>query len=396
MQSTYLDVEKKLKLHKERLLKEFVSKGIYPDNNIINSRLKNIDMHLAVFEHHNVVDGDKFNTAEYNMAIKSIYEDLAILFDILYKLTEEEYYDQRHFIGSYTNELESIVETYKKRADFENNSTAFGKTLLFQNNEFQVQDDNSTTIIKMNNVKLAEATRVACFANINNVHTNDLSFQFKRGEEVIMVPPYNLNNDTLLVPGQKIMNTYNFELQEDQEIKGPVILDINTVPSTKNEYNVLCGKNKMFVSSSSTNMYKIEDTPASLGSYMTLERSFINFYVVDGNSISFKFNKKPLATNFPLDDQKVTGLKHIQHFFIEADKEFTFEIELDKGEVYAIKEDGIVNNNKLYYAGATEIKDFYIIENIRGEEHEYEAMLKIYNNNSDSYDIDSLVIKEME
>ena len=396
MQAEYLDVEKKLKLHKEMLLKEFISKGIYPDNNIINSRLRNIDMHLSVFKHHNVVDGNRFNTDEYNIAIKSIYEDLAILFNILYKLTEEEYYNQRHFIGSYTSELESIVDTYKKRADFENNSTAFGKTLLFQNNEFQIKEDNSTTIIKMNNIKLAEATRIACFANVNNVHTSDLSFQFRRGDEVIMIPPYNMNNETLVIPGQKIMNTYNFELQEDQEIKGPVILEINTTPSTKNEYDVLCGKNKMLVSNTETNYYKVEETPASLGSYMTTEKSFINFYVVNGNSISFKFNKKPLATNFPLDDQKVTGLKHIQHFFIEADKDFAFEIELDKGEIYSIKEDGIVNNNKLYYAGATEIKDFYIIENIRGEEHEYEATLKIFNNNSDDYDIESLVIKEME
>ena len=134
MQETYLDVEKKLKYHKEKILKEFVQKGIYPDNKLINSRLQSINSHLSLFKNYNKITGEKFNANEYNESLLLIYKDLKILYDVLYELTIKEYNNQQNFINSYINELSSIVDTFEKRAQFENNSTTFGKTLLFNVN----------------------------------------------------------------------------------------------------------------------------------------------------------------------------------------------------------------------------------------------------------------------
>lgn len=395
--TTYLDVEKKLNYHKEQLLKELIKKGIYPTNSLIANRINSINKYLALFKYYEVVPGNNFDTKEYNECLKLIYEDLKILYDILYKLTVEEFHKQQNFINTYINELQSTVDMYNKRADFENNSTTFGKTLLFKNNSFTIESNNSTTIINLEDIELEEGSKIACMANINNVNEDNLIFSFVKdgGKESIDVTPYNYSNETLTVPGTKTINAFDFNISEDQKTSGPIIMNIDTEIDAKNKYTILGGKNKMFINYPDSNKYSVEDIPTSLGSFMFTERSYINFYVVGGNSVTFKFNKKPIATNFPIEEQRITNLNTIHHFFIECDNDFCFEIELDKGNLYGVNEDGIINNNKLFYTGTSLIKDFHIIEQSAGKMANYKGYLKIFNNNNDDVDIDSIIIKKM-
>jgi hypothetical protein len=125
------------------------------------------------------------------------------------------------------------------------------------------------------------------------------------------------------------------------------------------------------------------------------QKSYIDFYVVGGNTIQFRFNKKPISTNFSLNDYKVQGLKHIQHFFIECDEGFTFDFELDTGEVYAIKENGIVDNGKLYFSRQIDIRDFFIEEYKTGTTDEYKAFVQIVNDTNDPAQIESICIKQL-
>lgn len=396
--SQFSDVAKKLAYHKQEILKEFVQKGVYPDNALIESRLNSIDMHLAIFQHYNVVPGQQFDANEYNKSLQLIYEDLKILYDLLYQFQVEEYYKQQNFINSYINELNSVVDTYKKRADFENSSTTFGRTLLFQNNNFTINNDNSTTIIELNTIKAENASELTCLANIHNVNPDNLLFTFTDPEtnKTYQVSPYNYSGETLTMPGTKTTNTYNIEMTEDQKITGPLILSTGSAIDPKNKYTILAGKNKMFLNYKNKNSFDIQDIPTSLGSYMFTDKTYINFYVVDGNSVTFKFNKKPIATNFPTEEQRITNLKPIHHFFIECDKDFSFEIELDKGNVYGVKENGVINNNKLYYTGTNLVRDFSVIEESSGDTKEYKSQLKIFNNNEDNFDIESIIIKQIE
>ena len=396
--STYKDVIKKFNHYKESILKEFIQNGIYPDNSLIDSRLKNIDMYLSIFKHYKVMPGEKFNTAEYNEYIKLIYTDFKILFELLYDLQIAEYNKQQNFITSYTNELYAVVDTYKKRADHENSSTTFGKTLLFQNNSFKINSENSTTIIDLEDIKISDASTISCIANINNVDADNLLFVFtdKSTNVKHQITPFNYSGETLTMPGIKTTSNTIIEMSAEQKVTGPVVLDIDNEIDTKHKYTVLGGKNQIFVSYKDENKYNIENVPTSLGSLMFNDKTYINFYILNGNSVSFKFNKKPLAANFPTDEQRISNLDAIHHFFIECDNDFSFEIELDKGDIYAVKEEAIINNNKLYYTGTNLIRDFNVIEEKSGEIKDYKAQLKIYNDNEENFDIESIIIKQVE
>lgn len=395
--SNYKDVNKKIEYYKKQILQEFVSKGIYPDNSLIESRLKNIDTYLSIFQNYNVVTGNLFNANEYNERLKLIYQDLSFLYELLYELTVLEYNKLQNFINSHLSELNSIVETYNKRAEYENSTTTLGKTLLFKNNSFSIENKDSMTIVNLGNVDISNGSTIACISNINNVSADDIVFKFKDvdKENWLVTSPYNYNNDLLTMPGELKKTIYEYELQETQKINGPLLLDIVSNVNIKNKYDILGGENKIFVNYKDDDGFIVEEKPLTAESLSFDKKAYINFYVVDGNSISFRFNKKPIATNFPIDTQRIDDLNYIHHFFIECDKDFSFELELDKGKVYAIKETGIISDEKLYYTGSEQVSDFLIIETATGDKKSYEVVMEAHNSNED-IDIESIIIKQLE
>lgn len=397
MNKNYLDVEKKIGYYKQRILQEFITKGIYPDNSLIESRLKSIDSNLALYKNYPVSTGKNFNANEYNERLRLISKDLEFLYELLYELTVKEYNKLQNFINSHLSELNSIVETYDKRAQYENNTTTLGKTLLFKNNSFSIEDRDSVTTINLGKLDISNAAVIACIANINNIKAEDVIFKFRESGKSnwINTSPYNYNNDLLTIPGELRKNNYEYKLQDNQTIKGPLFLDIGTEIEPKNRYDILGGKNRIFVNYKNDDGFIVEENPLTLDSLAFDKKAYINFYVVGGNSISFRFNKKPIAANFPIDTQRVDNLNYIHHFFIECDEGFSFEFEIDKGQVFAIKEIGIISDNKLYYTGSNQIKDFLIIETAIGDLKPYEIKVECYNSNED-IDIDSIIIKQIE
>lgn len=395
--SDYKDVEKKLEYYKQQVLKDLVKKGIYPDNELIQSRLNSYNTHLAIFKNYNVIAGKLFNANEYNERLKLIYTDLQLLYELLYEITVLEYNKLQNFINSHLTELNSIVRTYNKRAEYENNTTSLGKTLLFQNNSFSIENKDSTTVLNLDSLEITDAAVLACFANINNVKAEDVIFKFKKQgtEQWINASPYNYNNETITMPGERKKIIHEYSLQENQVINGPLLIDIDSNINIKNDYTIMGGKNQMFVNYKDKNGFIVEDKPLTVDSLVFKNKAYINFYVVDGNSISFKFNKKPVATNFPIDTQRVEDLDYIHHFFIECDEDFSFQFEIDKGQVYAIKEIGMISDNKLYYTGSEKIKDFKVIESTVGETNTYEIKVEAHNSN-EAIDIDSIIIKQVE
>ena len=388
----YLDIANKFIYYKEKIINDFIKKGIYPDNKLINSKLKNIDLNLALFKNYNIKSGENFNTNEYNENLKLIYLDLKYLYDILEKLAINEFNNLQMYINSYINELNTIVNTYKKKADYENNSTTLGETILFQDNNFTIDNENSTTIIELDSVLLKKGSEIACIANINNIDLDNVIFSFNNGE--FSCCPYNSSFQSFIVPGEKTINEYDYVLQQNSSSNN-IIINIDTEINNKNNYNILCGKDLISITDSNKKYITQKITNDSKAILFT-EKSSINFYILNGDNVSFKFNKKPINCNFSLDDNTITNLKPIQNFHIEVDEDTTFEIELGKGYIYAISENGIVNNNNLYYTGLNVSNDYHIIETIPGEEVNYDLKLKILNDNNNLAEIQSIIIKNLD
>lgn len=392
----YQDIELKINYHREKIIQSFIKKGIYPDNRMIQARLNSIEMRSSIFKNPNIKEGSGFDVTEMNNCIKNIYEDLNILYNLLYKITILEYGKLSNYINSHLKELNDTATMYLKRAELESYTTAIGESIFFQEKEFDVELSDTNSIINLGEVEIEDASKIACIANINNVDHGNIVFKFNNttDTDVLLCNSYSYNHDTLLIPGEQQIKEYNYEIQDAQKING--LLELNISPeSNEGRFLTLAGRGKILYKKADEDGEIIEETPVAINALNFSGHSYIDFFVVGGSSISFKFNKKPISANFNYGESTIENLDYIHHFFIECDDNFSFDFELDKGNVYAYKENTIANQDTFYYSGQVELNDFLVLQYLPGATQKYNAWVELYNTSLSEEDIDSLMIKKI-
>jgi hypothetical protein len=395
----FKDIELKLNYHKERIITNFIKRGIYPDNRLIQSQLNDIELRLSIFKNPKIKEGSQFNTDIINDSIKYIYDDLAILYKLLYEVTVTEYNRLSYYINSHLRELEDTAQMYLKRANLESYSTALGKSILFKHNDFEIDKKDNNTVINLGKISISDATKIACIGNINNVEHNNVVFKFRESgvdnPATVSCNSYSYNRDFVVFPGELEKKEYEISISESQKINSTLELPIVATDPNNGKFITLAGKDKILYKMANENGEIIEEKPIAINALSFKSHSYIDFYIVGGSSVTFRFNKKPLATNFNTNVNRIENLDYIHHFFIECDEDFSFDFELERGSVYAIKENTLINQEKFYYSGQVDVKDFMIVHFLSKEPKEYDATVEIYNTSISEDDIESIMIKKI-
>lgn len=391
----YKDIEKKLIYHKENIINAFIKKGIYPNDSLIKFKLESIDERISIFNSPIIKEGSYFDTSHFNKCIKLIYNDLAILYKVLYEINKIEFNQLNQYSKMHINEMQNIADLYLEKSNLEAYSTTLGKTILFLNSNFDLDYKNNVQVINLGQLEIENASEILCIANINNIEYNNILFKFFDGGNTYTVNPYNYNNSTLIMPGNITRNIYEVNLQESQVINGMIELPVN-LEILNNKYLTLGAKDKILYKKANENGEIIEEKPIAINALNFSGHCYIDFYTLNCTGITFRFNKKPIAANFNIDESKITDLDYIHHFFIECDDNFTFDFEIEKGQVFAIKERTLIENDSLYYSGnIKDIKDFVIIETLDGDISKYNTYIEINNSNIKNSDIKSIMIKKI-
>lgn len=393
----FKDVKMKNQYYKEKVMKELLLNGQDPTVEIENI-LSNIDKHLAIFKHINVTEGKVFDVDSFNDGLLAIQKDLQIIYLLLKEITLDDFSDLKSYVDTHLDRLEDVAAMYKTKAMQEANSTSLGNTILFQNSNYKIATQNNNHFIDLGELNLRKGSRVSCIVNANNIEADKLIFGLqKEGQDTLYSTIYNYNQDSIVIPGDIKCINYETVISENQIINGPITMDLDgSIPNSKRSYIILGGKNKIITKSKDNNSNQIIcERPTKLNMLSFDSKSYIEFFVVGGNNISFKFNKKPIYANFDLNSRNISNLNHIHHFFIECDENFAFDFELDTGEVYAVNESGIISNNKLFFSRAIDIKDFLVKEYFYEDKETYNAFVRVVNDDGLDIDIDSILIKEL-
>lgn len=394
----YKDMYKKLCFYKEQIIKELLKQGTYPDPDLINKKLSDIDTRMSLFKKYTFTQGSTLNVKEFNHSLEMIHKDLEFLFDIVLELKKNEFAKLSSYVESHLSYLEATVDKYEKRAKEETNSTTLGKTIFFETNSFDIETVDDTAVIDLGTINLLSGTKIACFANINNVESGDIKFTFDNIEKELSFETlaYNHNNETTIVPGELNLKKTDLELNKDFIIKDNIKLELGRdTLSINSEYILMAGKGYMHVKNLLDNSESILPIPTFNMPIKLDYPAHITFYIVDGNEFEYMFNVRPNHTNFSLSNQAIKVKSDIHHVFISSPKDFTFAINLDKGDTYAVKENGILKNNSLYYYGNKNINSIQIREYIKDKTVSYNAKAMITTDAIGQIDVDSIYIKEL-
>lgn len=392
----YKDMILKLQYHKEQIIKEFLKKGIYPSNSLIAQELSNIDYRLALFKSYKYIPGEKLNVKELNKDLEMIYKDLEVLYQLLEDLYTNEYTKLLDYIESHIDELESTVNKYVKRAEEETNSTTLGNTVYFESNSFNISHDDNKLLIDLGTVSLFKGSKIACFANVNNLESPDVKFEFSNVDTQydFKCLAYNQNSDAAIVPGNLPLKIHNIPMNDEFKLTGDIKIPLEHLEH-KNNYTIMSGKGLILVKSLVTGKEFLANFPTEKSPIRVLEPSHISFYITDGDKFEYNFNMKPNSTNFTMLDSEVTIDNDIKKVFISAQSDFTFYFKLNKGEAYAFKENGVIKDNALFYYGVKSTTDMQIREYIRTSPLNYNAKVTIQSDHIADADIDCIYIKEL-
>lgn len=398
----YKDMLKKINFHKEAILKSFIKNGYYPSNEEVNSKLSNIDKRLALFKGYSNVSGSKMNIAELNHAFECIALDIKYLYDLLNDIHTIEYNKLSSYIETHMTYLEDTAKTYEKRLNEEINSTSFGKTIFFKAGNWDIDTSDENIKVDLGKIELINGSDIACFANINNSinddDDNDIKFIFNNTEDSFTVLPYNYNNDIVTVPGEIELKIHEFKLSSTVNVND--YLKINIPTDIKNDYYIMGGNNLMTVTYKDNLETFIAPFSDMSNPFYAIRDCYITFYITEGSSIEYNFNKKPNHTNFPLNDGIIKVSSDMYKVFLDVSQGFvcafniSSKVEGATSKVWASKEDGIISDNYILYNGNKDLRDFEIREYVKSKTTSYNLQA-IINSKNDAAIIESIYIKEL-
>lgn len=391
----YKDLYKKFCFHKEEVIKSLLKQGVYPEDELVEKTVADIDHRLALFKQYVFMPGTALNVQELNHSLTMINKDLEFLYEIVIDIYTNEYSKLNTYVESHLNQLEALMDKYAKRSQEETNSTTFGKTLYFESNSFDIETHDNQTIIDLGEIELLNGTTIACFANMNNTESKDIAFSFEAedSEYNFNTLAYNYNNSKALVPGELKVNVTNIDIPEEFIIVDNV--KITGEINTNSDYKIMGGKDYLLVKDLDTHKEYLCKMPTFEQTVKIPFRAHISFYVIDGNQFEYMFNTRPIHTNFSLNNSTVNITNENNYVFMETPKDFTFGLSVNTGNTYAVKENGIIKDNTLYYYGNKEVKTLQVREYIKDNKVKYKAKVTIQTDDISHLDIDSIYIKEL-
>lgn len=182
--------------------------------------------------------------------------------------------------------------------------------------------NDDSVVVDIGELELVQGSEISCFANINNTDKKNIIFEFNTLDSKFnfLALPYNYNNDTYIVPGELAIKERELTLEENFNINSEIKIPFPT--NSKNKYTILGGKNKMTITDKENNSIRIVDIPTSDKPFVATKSCFITFYVEGKGNINYNFNKKPLHSNFSIQDGVIKIEKDVQKVFLDVDEGF--------------------------------------------------------------------------
>ena len=400
----YKDMLEKLKYHKQIIMNAFIRNNYYPSNEEVNAMLAKVNARLSLFESYISKPGSYFNFTELNYCFEMIHKDIETLYKVLESILTNEYVQLKLHVESTLLELEAKAEHFKKRCKEEANSSSLGTTIFFQGNNWNISTQDQTTILDLGEHDFIEGSEIACFANINDIEKQEVTFSFDCGDsnKSFHALPYNLyDNITYKIPGNIAVNKKDIEIDITAIVNNSLHLkyDIDML----NKYKIVGGKNYMTVTSKGSNRSRLVEFPdINNYAYYATEDCYIEFYIVDGNVnnnsyLEYTFNMAPNYQNFSLQDGTIKIDSDIKRIYIDAQAGLIVTFRKEFGDIYAECINPVITSkDKMIYTGNLDVRQMQIREYVRTNIIKYHVYAHINTIEEIVNHIESIYIKEID
>lgn len=384
----YSDEIEKLKYMRDRIASSMVAAEILPDRITIDKRLADIDTKLALFQHTDIKEGDVFDVKRFNADFLAVYQDLLILYKLVYEYSVKKYNDTKAYIDAHLTQMETYANKYSRKAEFEAGGVSTGKTIFFQGNGFSPVVSNFYCSYDLGKVEVNKGSKITFHIAGRDFDIKDVTFYLNDTS----CSAYSLNHDYIDVPGEAAYRQIRYELPEDVIRNSTFPMEISGfTPAINNKYVIYGGRNKICHVDGAIESYYEKEKEQAIA--LTRPKGKVSFYVVGATYIDMDFAHELLSQNFAGTSIPAPSGHQLVTFEYSAEN-FAFNINTD-GIIYAVCRRGVVKNDTLYYPQADpDIFDFRIEEYAGKDAETKKLSVKIRQMNNKEPYIEMIAVKE--
>lgn len=382
----YKDEIEKIKYYVKKIIDLEAMNGKVLSSDEINKAIDEIDTRLAIFKQAFIDTGETLDLEKFNEQKVDIYEDLKILYRLVYETAEKRMMLLEDKIKYQLEEMYAETNKYKQRNQIETLSI-YGKTLFFQTSGFNQMYENGNIVIRLGELDIPAGSYIACLLNCPEADSKDIYFQF---DDKLKTTDFRANRSFLKIQGSYEINTHMYKSNELYSKGFEVPVSVN--PKKTNTYTLYAGENKIKVfypQYGRTTYYEKKPGIA----FKADEDCEISFYVYGSTSINFDMtSEKCLYKSF--NEDLINAPKHREKIVIRCESGFILDFVTD-GKIFADKGRCYIKEDKIYSEGGFSELNSYLLEEIAygPDVHFNDVKIIIKNAKELFYDIESVAIK---
>lgn len=378
----YKDQIYKLEYYKQRLIGKSLALGEYLNEGSLFTALDDYETQFSLFKHKYIQSGSKLDVKDFNNELSVLYNDLLILYKVVYEITVTNFNKTKEIISIKLNDLERIADQYYSRCKLET-IAIFGDTLVYQAGNFDITNKNGKSYIQLPEFTTYEGATLAFLANIENLENANAVLELTPSQNI---QNYESNENLFIVPGSPEIKTKFFELDSSNKYNGSFMLEHNPDNAYQNQYYIYSGKDMMFVNGKYISISEYNKTEYT-GIYD------IELYIYNATQADFNFSLEPIKSN--IDNHYVTIKDRVQKFTFRMQPYSHLSIQTN-GIVFCAVDKCRVKENKLYSKTFYENVYSYMLETISyNKEVVYEKPVAVIDNPTNKeIKIKSLAVKQ--
>lgn len=389
MSNLYLDEIEKIKFYKQRISDKLISYGMAANKEQVQQELDAIDLKLAIFSQAYINSGNHLSVKEFNQQKEDIYQDLIILYRLLYHLAQERVEKARIRTRYLLDDLRTEAKQFQYLVDAQTVSV-YGKTVFNQANNFDQKYKDGQIIINLGPITVSSGSYLAPIFVSDEVDPENVTFIFtdETGNE-IRTGTYNYAKNYMKVIGNYKLSTTYYEYQDKTFGKNFIVTSQEA--KAECQYNLFLNRDQILVKDLIHSKLSYKKKEPELY-YTTTEKEEISFYVYGASYIQLHQVGNIEYKNFT--GSEILTPKQRQKIVLRGEK-FSFDIKTD-GMIYAEKVQAIVQNGQLQISQNFENISDYTVETIDyGEDIKFPDVKIIIDNTTQAIcDIKYVLIKQ--
>lgn len=330
----YKDQVYKLEYYKQKLISQSLSLGEFLNESSLDSALEDYETQFALFKHRYIQKGSKLDIKDFNNELAILYQDLLILYQVMYDITIKKFNKTKELVSIKLNDLERIADQYYSRCKLET-IAIFGDTLVYQADNFDITNKNGKSYIKLPSFTTYEGATLAFLASVDNLDNANVILELNPSQNI---QNYESNENLFVVPGEPEITTKFFELDSSNKYNGSFMLEHNPNNAYQSQYFIYSGKD----------MINIDGRYISISEYNKTDFSTeynVELYIYNATQADFNFSLEPLQSN--IDNHYVTIKDRVQKFTFKMAPYSHLSVNTN-GIVFCAVDKCRVKDNRLY------------------------------------------------